>query len=231
MKTQSYFSHKILLFFFFFGLDSSIPKQNGGRHLEVGQGSTSHRHILNFSVWHPAFNDAWLFLVHRPTFLPFSLRRAVYFLSDRRVVISEVWNRRKNTGVSPALRQLLFLIGNHHLWKSLNLSISNLSGDFIVKPGWFLLFPAVGYRVSLPVSAKSVAAYSSCFPVSKILLLWALLRFIPIGPASDLGKRETDSEHLPSPREKSKQYAHSGPLPSPLGSHSGYTRPPNSLSK
>ena len=30
--------------FFFFGLDSSIPKQNGGRHLEVGQGSTSHRH-------------------------------------------------------------------------------------------------------------------------------------------------------------------------------------------
>lgn len=58
-------------FFFFFGLDSSIPKQNGGRHLEVGQGSTSHRHILNFSVWHPAFNDAWLFLVHRPTFLPF----------------------------------------------------------------------------------------------------------------------------------------------------------------
>lgn len=155
----------------------------------------------------------------------------VCFLSERRVVISEVWNRRKNTGVSPALRQLLLLIGDLHLRKSLNLSISNLLGDFIVQPGWFLLFPAVGSRVRLPVSAKSVTAYSSCFPVSEILLLWALLRFIPISIASDLGKRETDSEHLPSQREKSKQYAHPGPLPSPLGSHSGYTRPPDSLSK
>ena len=49
------------------------------------------------------------------------------------------------------------------------------------------------------------------------LFLWALLRFIPISTASDLGKRESDSEHLPSQRGKSKQYAHSGPLTIPFG--------------
>ena len=82
----------------------------------------------NFSAWHPAFSDAWLLLVHRPTLFPFQLRRAVYFLSEGRAVIPEVRNRRKNTGTSAALGPLPFPIGDPHLQKSLNPSISHLSG-------------------------------------------------------------------------------------------------------
>lgn len=67
--------------FFFFGLIWGAPKQNGGRAPGGGTGPTSHRHT-SVKLWIFQFGILLtdMFLVHRPTFFPFQLRRVVYFL-------------------------------------------------------------------------------------------------------------------------------------------------------
>lgn len=171
--------------------------------------------------------------------VPFRIISLVSFLGERRGISPPVWSRRENLGISPVLKQLSTLL-SHRRSSLLEVSEPPLSSQFqsLLRILWL-------NQVGSSLSRLLVENWTFlCLP-SRLLLLHFIFQFQKLcyfGLLSGLShwwslrsrQERAGSEQLPP--QGGKDSLKQGVCPSrvfkiPLGSHSGYTRSPNCLSK